>query len=260
MKLLFLGTGGSEVKLVPECEVTGEYRRATSMLIDENVVVDLGIQSFDFATKLGAKTDGITDIFLSHTHRDHYMKQALLGYLSVAKCKIDLWCPEVSAQAIAQSLSEEELEKVTVHPVKPLDRWEAGGLSILALPANHTDPNTVHYVFEKDGKRLYYGLDGMWFAPLEWRWLFRGAPLDAAIIDATFVCENPRRFGKLDGHNNIITLPAIRDFMRATGVARPDTVLLASHVAPQPDEAEEWFRRLEEMGYLPTYDGFVFEV
>ena len=258
MRLLFLGTGGSELKLVPECEVTGEYRRATSMLIDENVVVDLGLQSFDFATKLGAKTDGITDIFLSHTHRDHYMKQALLGYLSVAKQPIRFWYPEAASEKL--SFTEAELEKLELHPVKPLDRWETAGMSILALPANHTDPNTVHYVFEKEGKRLYWGLDGMWFAPLEWRWLFRGAPLDAAIIDATFVCEDPRRFGRLDGHNNIITLPAIRDFMRQTGVARPDTVLLAAHVAPQPDEAEEWFSRLREMGYLPTYDGFTFEV
>ena len=258
MKLLFLGTGGSELKLIPECEVTGEYRRATSMLIDENVVVDLGLQSFDYATKLGAKTDGITDIFLSHKHRDHYMKEALLGYLSVAKGKINLWCHEAVVDLLG--LTESELERVHVHGVKPLDRFEAGGMSVLALPANHTDPNTLHFVFEKEGKRLFYGLDGMWFAPLEWRYLFRGEPLDAAIIDATFVCENARRFGKLDGHNNIVTLPAIRDFMRQTGVARPDTVLLASHVAPQPDEAEAWFARLRDMGYLPTYDGFVFEV
>lgn len=260
MKLLFLGTGGADVKLTPECELTGEFRRSTSMLIDENVVVDLGLQSFDFATKLGAKTDGVTDIFLSHTHRDHYMKAALLGYLSVAKCKIRLWCHEAAVEAGKLGLTDEELEKVEVHPVKPLDEWETAGLSVQALPANHTDPNTLHYVFEKEGKRLYWGLDGMWFAPLEWRRLFRGAPLDAAIIDATFVCEDPRRFGKLDGHNNVVTLPAIMEFMRRTGVARPDTVLLASHIAPRLFEVEEWNKRLEEMGYVPTYDGFVFEV
>lgn len=123
MKLTFLGTGAAGSKLRSEAEIEPHHRRCASVLIDDNVVVDMALQSFDYATKLGAKTDCVTDVFLSHTHRDHYMKEALLGYVSVAKCKINVWCHESIVSTL--KLTEEELKQVNVCPVAPLDSWEA---------------------------------------------------------------------------------------------------------------------------------------
>ena len=59
MKLCFLGTGTAGSKLMPEGTVPEGKRRCCSMWIDGDVVVDLSMQSFDFATKLGLDTSRV---------------------------------------------------------------------------------------------------------------------------------------------------------------------------------------------------------
>ena len=110
-------------------------RRCTSLMIDDNVVVDLALQSFDYATKLEAGTEKITDIFLSHTHTDHYKKEVLLAYAAAADTKIKLWCHKGAVPQL--QLSEEEAERIQVCPVEILEKWETAGMKVTALPANH---------------------------------------------------------------------------------------------------------------------------
>jgi len=91
MKLLFLGTGAAGSMNKNESEILAGKRRCASLLIDNNVLVDVARQSFDFATKLGCDTSAITDIFLSHAHGDHCCSTALLQYAAAAKTKIRFW-------------------------------------------------------------------------------------------------------------------------------------------------------------------------
>ena len=222
------------------------------------MVVDLPLQSFDCATKLGVKTDGVTDIFLSHTHRDHYMKEALLSYLSVAKDKINLWCHEGLLDGLDRT--EENLEKLIVHPVKPLDEFETAGFSVAELPANHADGRALHFVFEKGGKRLFYGLDGAWFTPLEWRHLFTCSPFDAMIFDATNLHDDPARLGNIGEHNSSALLAVLVNTVKDTGIAKEGATLMASHIGSRRAENAEWVKKLENMGLLPANDGFAIEI
>ncbi len=46
-----------------------------------------------------------------------------------------------------------------------------GGAKVTALAANHAMPENeqaLHYVIEKDGKKLFYGCDGGWFRDITW--------------------------------------------------------------------------------------------
>ena len=79
MRLIFLGTGASAAKTSPNSEIKAGQRRCTSVMIDGSILVDVALQSFDQSLSLGLDVSLVTDIFISHTHRDHYMKEALLS-------------------------------------------------------------------------------------------------------------------------------------------------------------------------------------
>ncbi len=258
MKLLFLGTGAAGSKNKYEHEIEDIRRRCASMLIDEHVLVDTPKQSFDYATKLGVDASLITDVFLSHLHSDHYNKEAFLSWVNAAKGKINLWCGKRIVPAL--ELSEEELERINICPIEDMDEFDTAGMHVVALPANHAGVHALHYVFEKDGKRLFYGLDGAWFTPLEWRYIYKCEPFDVMILDATNLYEDPTRLGNIGEHNSTEMLSLIHKTVRQTGIAREGAPLVASHIGSRRSENAEWVKRLEDMGFLPAFDGLVLEI
>lgn len=90
MKLLFLGTGAAQNALTPESQIEEGARRGSTLLIDINLLVDVSIQSFDFAEKLGADTSAVTDILITHTHEDHYSPGSLMNFAAIAKTRLNL--------------------------------------------------------------------------------------------------------------------------------------------------------------------------
>lgn len=257
MKLLFLGTGAAGSKRKYEYEIEGNMRRCSSLLLDENVVIDVAKQSFDYATKLGVNTSLITDVFISHTHSDHYNKEAFLNWVNAAKGKINVWCSKKIVSEL--ELSEKELERVNVCPIEDMDEFEAAGMHVVALPANHASGKAQHFIFEKDGKRLFYGLDGGWVSADEWRYLFTNELIfDAMILDATFMSRDPVSYRGMGEHNNVKTLPLLVEGLRGIGAATEGTKLIADHVGSKVDVEVNAF--LEDLGMIPAYDGFVIEI
>lgn len=258
MKLLFLGTGAAGSKKKYEHEIEDIRRRCASMLIDEHVVVDTPKQSFDYATKLGVDTSLITDVFLSHLHSDHYNKEAFLSWVNAAKGKINLWCGKRIVPAL--ELSEEELERINICPIEDMDELDTAGMHVVALPANHAGVHALHYVFEKDGKRLYYGLDGAWFTPLEWRYLHGcGLAFDAMILDATNTSHDPIKYGNYGEHNNYLLLPVVLQTLWGSGVAGENTMLIADHIGSHMNNVEA-IDFVKGLGMIPAYDGLLLEI
>lgn len=258
MKLLFLGTGAAGSKNKYECEIGDIRRRCCSLLLDENVVIDTPKQSFDYATKLGVDTSLITDIFLSHLHSDHYNKEAFLSWVNAAKGKINLWCGKGILSAL--ELSDEELERVNICPVDDMDELDTADMHVVALPANHAGVHALHYVFEKGGKRLYYGLDGAWFTPREWRYLHgSGVAFDAMILDATNLSHDPIKYGNYGEHNNYLLLPVVLQTLRGAGVAGENTKLIADHIGSHMNDVEG-IEYVKSLGMIPACDGLCLEI
>ena len=258
MKILFLGTGAAGNKKRHECEIPEGTRRCSSLFLDENVVVDMAIQSFDYATKLGVDTSVVTDVFISHFHRDHYNKEALLSYVNAAKGKINVWCNRVSVSAL--DLTDEELERVNVCPIDPMQEFDTAGLHVLALPANHAGGKALHFIFEKDGKRLFYGLDGGWVSASEWRHIFTNEIVfDAVILDSTFMSQDPVNYRGMGEHNNVLTLPILVEGFRQVGAATEQTKIIADHIGYKAHD-EVVLSFLTGLGMIPAADGQTIEI
>lgn len=258
MKLVFLGTGTAGAKLKPEGTLPEGQRRCCAMRIDEDILVDVSIQSFDYAAKLGMDNSAVTDIFLSHTHRDHWNKEALMAYAAAAKTKINFWCHKESLARLA--LSEEEAALVDIHPVEVGDEWETAGMKVKALRANHLTPGggqPLHYIFERDGKKLFYGCDGAWFCADTWEYLRANGNLDAMILEAT-VGDDAGNF-RIGTHNTVPMLRLLLTAIKENHVLLEGGTLIADHIGG-PIHSEKMVPLLDELGMIEAYDGLRIEI
>lgn len=173
MKILFLGTGAADWPEKHEEGMT-EFRRLSSALIDDTLLIDPGPQVLDALKEYGKDTSAIHYIINTHNHSDHYNKATI---------------------AALQQLGAEFID-FSAGDVKQL-----GDYTVYAYAANHaTCEKTVHFIITDSKKTCFYGLDGAWLLFDEVEGIKKHRP-DLAVLDATI--------GNIDGdyrifeHNNL---------------------------------------------------------
>lgn len=184
MNIRFLGTGAADWQRGGE-----EFRAFTSTLVGEGLMID------GTPDALGNLPDGchVTDIAYTHSHRDHF-DPALLKRLGPVRAHVhESWAARVNVRG------------VTVVPFATGETFEAAGLMLTALPANHLtdDPREqpVHFIVSDGARTVLYATYGAWLRCEEWQML-RRVKLDAAIFDATIGEGNPGDFCVFE-HNSL---------------------------------------------------------
>ena len=238
-----------------------EKRRASTMLIDNDLLVDVSIHCIDFAKRTGIDLSGVTDLFITHSHVDHYQKSKLFELVEMTSKKINLWCHEKAV--VNLGLTPEEAEKVNICSVKIMDKWEIGNTTVTALPANHlvkdSDEQPLHYIFERDGKSMMYGCDGGWFMARTWEYM-RRIKLDGIVLDAT-VGDDAGNF-RIGTHNSIPMLKIICAALLQNEVMTENGKIIGSHIAPSVYKMKraEIEKALAEIGMIAAYDGMEIEI
>ena len=131
----------------------------------------------------------------------------------------------------------------------------------MPLGANHAmaaPERAIHFVWEKDGKTMFYGCDGAWFLNETWARL-KDIPFDCMIWDATFGdVWHPLFKSKIAdcGHNTISMLKMLIPFVKEHGKVKEGCVHIGNHFSLLTHEdrtgTEKIFR---EMGMQMAYDG-----
>lgn len=106
MKLHFLGTGAADWDISRRRDDM-EWRRFSSTLIDDTLLIDPGPHIFDFAEKnnLPNLFDNVRDIVITHSHPDHLNSANLLRVCSVSRgCRV--WGDAASLRKINRELGE----------------------------------------------------------------------------------------------------------------------------------------------------------
>ncbi|MBQ8954849.1 MAG: MBL fold metallo-hydrolase [Clostridia bacterium] len=243
MKLKFLGTGAADWKGTDE---RGECRRLTSTLLDGALLIDVTATVLDEIPDPAA----ITDVFFTHSHGDHFNLDALRR---LAPCRVyahESWAGEIAGEGL------------TVAPLRVGQPVEAAGFTMIPMPSNHStqreDETTLHYLIEKDGRRLLYATDGAWLLNREHH-IIGKKTLDAAVFDATIGDGHDGDF-RIFEHNSIDMVRLMRRTMVNTGRLPETAPVFLTHLARTLHGTQAELERQTEKPFVVCYDGMEAEI
>lgn len=219
MKITFLGTGAADWKREKHGTMPG-FRRNSSVLIDDCLLIDPGADVPDALRSFGKDAQKIRFILNTHRHKDHYCEQTVFG-----------------------------LEQAAFYPMRAGEVQTFGGYTVASLPANHaTCEGAVHLIVSDGERSLFYGLDGAWLTYDEVA-AIKSRGVDLAVLDAT-IGDVPGDY-RIFEHNNLAMVIEIKQSLEKY-VGR----FVISHMARTLHTSqEELALRMKPHGIDVAFDG-----
>lgn len=223
-KITFLGTGAADWDFENKEEF---FRRYSSALINDNLLIDCTEHIFDFAKSVQNENlyDNVTDIIISHKHSDHFSKDAIL---TIAKNKkIRVGCSKAIKKVIGEN------ENIEYNVFEPFSEYEMGKYKVTPILANHdavvdNDDKAFHYIITtENGKNIFYGLDGAWFLRPSWE-VMRKYKYDVMVFDCTVGDSDDWRIFE---HNTIPMLRMMIKEIQNQNMINERGIMIASHLA-----------------------------
>lgn len=226
MEITFLGTGAADWPLIKPEDFT-EFRRLSSTLIDDILLIDPGPQIFEALKECGKNPADIKYIINTHKHDDHFCCETVSKLESLGAVFFDLLSGDVV---------------------------NVGNYTIQAYSANHsTCENTVHFIINDSERTLFYGLDGAWLLYDEVQAIKKYKP-DLAVFDATV--------GDIDGdyrifeHNNLNMVfemkKSLENYIGKFCISHMARTLHTDH--------KTLSKRMNECGIITAYDGLKLKI
>lgn len=262
MKITFLGTGASDWDI--SLYAKGKYhRRYSSLLVDGDLLIDPGPNIFHFAKNEGRENilDGVKNIIVTHSHRDHF------DSFSVARLCVDrdctLWADRACRRKLKRDLGDETVRRIRFIQTLPGGEYDIGDYRITSLRSNHATPDkdeiTRLYLVEKQGRILYYGCDSAWIPTVSWN-VIKTKPVNLMVLECT--CgELSEDDWRIFEHNTPAMLELMLKMFRKYSLFAPDVKYYASHIAMTlHKEPSEQIRLFESLGVTLAFDGTEAEV
>ena len=252
ISLRFFGTGGLGAARIRN-KLSKDYRRFSTLLIDEKIIIDPSEDIFEFveSVMLSGILDTVNDVFITHSHLDSFSVSAIEGLAKRTKIRV------YATGALKDELRA--IENVEFVEINPFSLHKIGAFSVLALPANHAtdnpDETPLNFLIESQGKTIFYGIDGAFIDAGAFR-VLKEIQLDVAVLD--FALGLSDYSSESAYHNNLQSVLTVKDILTASGIATESTKFILSHIPsgkknPTHDEIRE---ALSELPFTVAYDGY----
>ncbi|MDL2233015.1 hypothetical protein LJC63_05460 [Ruminococcaceae bacterium OttesenSCG-928-L11] len=267
MRILVLGTGAGENYPSPWCmcknctyaRVHGgkNIRGNSSILINEDLMIDLTENSVRTASRLGVSLNSLEHLLITHRHSDHFSPNHLwarsypgrFDKLTTAEIEEKQGAPTVTPlrflsiygpQAVQEEIAaatelDASLEQyhARFNAVAGETSFTAGAYHISTLTARHGSfPGyTLNYIIRHGGKTLLYALDTGGYSAETWDFL-AAHRFDCVFVEATGGLMPRRGPEERAGH---MSLQSVREFiesLRKQQCVSGDTRIFLSHVSP----------------------------
>ena len=262
MKVTFLGTGAADWDI--RAYRDGEFfRRNSSILINDDLLVDPNSHIFHFAEKNGTPDlfKNVKNIIVTHSHGDHFTPETVARLCVGKDCTV--WADPACQRKLIRALGEETAARINFIETKRNRDYEIGGYKVTSLRSNHAtedpDEDTRLYLIEQDGRILYYGCDSAWIPTTSWN-VIREKPVNAMVLELT--CGETATYDwRIFEHNTPEMLDIMLTMFKKYNLFAPDVKYYVSHLARTlHTDHEGLVEYLKPRGVTPAYDGFSFEV
>lgn len=246
MKILFLGTGADDWYNYEG----SDKRKNTGAIINGNLLIDFSPATVSYKKEL----QGVKNIIITHTHRDHFNAELLIEFLK-----------ENNARVYAESYSAKKISNETginVIPFKIGEEYEIDGYTITPLAANHSvedkKEKPVHYIINDGDKKLFWGCDGGWLINKTWHEI-RKHKFNAVVFDCT-IWDNDGDYRVFE-HNNISMVKNLKKAFYTVKVVDDSTKVFATHFSKNSQHPHEKLCEiLGEDNIITTFDGMEAEI
>lgn len=226
LKITFLGTGAADWPKTKKEGMT-EFRRLSSALVDDVLLIDPGPQVIDALEEFSKNPSNIKYIINTHKHGDHYSPLTVERLASMGAKLIDLCAGE---------------EK------------QVGEYTVRAYAGNHsTCKDTVHFIIYDGKSTLFYGLDGAWLLYEEFLAIKKYTP-DLAVLDATIgYRDGDYRVFEHNNLNMVLEMKKTLDpYVKAFCISHMARTLHTDHKTLSEDMLQK--------SVLTAYDGMEIEI
>ncbi len=249
--LRFLGTGGLGIR--PRNKFSRDYRRFSTLLVDEHIIIDPSEDIFEFEESfmLSGMLREVKEAFITHSHLDHFSVSAIEKLAKSGNLRV------YATEALKEELSS--VRGIELVLLIPFSLVRIGKYSILPLPANHkTDIKTetaLNFLIECEGKTVFYGIDGSFINPEAWH-ILKEIKLDAVILDCALANDGYSQASV--NHNNLAAAIAVKDVFLSANVAGENTKFILSHIPTSKKHSihDELSEAVADMPFKIAYDGY----
>lgn len=287
MKLTFLGTGAGETYPgywceCPHCTYARKHRGKnlrtnSSMVIDEELLIDIGPSCFDNAARFGVNLSKLKTLLVTHPHEDHLYPQhlhwrntdeSLLPLTYVEKMRhggprftdipqLNIYGNSFVMETLGKSLDDMEELKINLHEIKEGKEEKTDGYRILPVRGNHGSQQgfSHSYIIQKDEKTLLYALDSGSYDEDQFA-LIQEYQYDAVIMEGTTGLNE--QYG---GHMCLVNNIRIRERLKENKCLRENSRFLLTHLSPHWCPPHDWYESIvASEGLELAYDGLQIEI
>ncbi len=285
--MIFLGTGAAE--LIPNpycsCPVCMEAlqsrdrrmrRNRAALLLDDHNLIDCGPDVLSSCGEFGVSLAKLKNIFVTHTHEDHFsmftLSNMLMNITEIPDITVFLSPEAFAGMQLLRELilkyqdefrMKDQMErlgkKCRFVSFKPFEDVRIGDMTVSAVNGFHNgnmkNEKALNYIFEKNGETLFYASDTGLFPEDAYDWLKRKR-IDTLVIECTY-CD--MEIEESNHHLNGIFLERVLDRLTAQESLKESTDIFLTHFSHKGYSAvlEDRLRQKYGGRISFAYDGMI---
>ena len=278
MRFQILGTAAAEAVPARFCECPvcckarqlkgKEIRKRASYLIDEDILVDFGQDSFYQEMLYDIDYLKLKHLIITHPHSDHLMTSELLWRFDASYSKVSQDITiyggyhvftkimgDVCKACGAVTPADLHFKQVIVYP----GEWvKADDFELLPMEANHMPGGTpMIYIVKRGNKKVLICNDTGWMGNAAWQTL-AGQEVDLALIDSTCGIAYP---DVRNGHMGVNTVKEVAAELKKIKAVKDSARIIATHFSHNGGGNHSDYEAVySPVGIETAYDGMVIEL
>ncbi len=272
MKFTYLGTAAAEgmPAVFCDCAYCQEARKLggknirtrSQAIINDDLLLDLPADTYMHFLNNNIRGDKIKYLFITHSHMDHFYPKELEmrrdGFSHNREVPIlKVFCGGKSYEQLSQiNLSDMHCEAVHVEPFETVT---LDGYKVTALPARHAEGDGALFYLIQGEKTVLYAHDTGYFFEEVFDYLekqditFDLVSVDCTNVDIPIMDHDP--------HMGLPNIERVLTRLKAMGKLRDDTTTVINHFSHNANPLHHVLeKRVEDLGYLVSYDGMQIEI